>query len=218
VAHEVSTPLAVIVGRAEQLLGRVQGDERATSVLGIVLGQAERIQQIIRRFLDMARGGPPSLRLVDPADIANAAAASVEHRFAKAGVALFRDLPPDLPRVQCDRELLEQAVVNLLLNACDACAPGGRVTLDIRAVDGDIAFVVDDDGEGLPPGAAGRVTEPFFTTKPAGEGTGLGLAIAREIVQHHRGKLTIEPLPPRGTRARIDVPADEASFSPMERT
>ena len=125
IAHEVSTPLGVIVGRSEQLLGRAQGDERAARGAQIILQQADRIQTIIRRFLDMARGGPPSLERADPADVVRAAAASVEHRFAKAEVSLTMDIPAPMPPVQCDRALLEHAIVNLLLNACEACTPGG---------------------------------------------------------------------------------------------
>jgi len=70
-----------------------------------------------------------------------------------------------------------------------------------------VVFVVDDDGAGITPEAALRATEPFFTTKLPGEGSGLGLAIAREIINHHRGTLSIAPLAARGTRARVRVPA-----------
>ena len=74
-----------------------------------------------------------------------------------------------------------------------------------------IVFLVDDDGAGITPEAASRATEPFFTTKLPGEGTGLGLAIAREIINHHRGTLSVAPLPGRGTRARVQLPAARQS-------
>jgi signal transduction histidine kinase len=70
-----------------------------------------------------------------------------------------------------------------------------------------VAFTVVDDGAGITTENAARATEPFFTTKPAGEGTGLGLAITSEIVKMHRGRLSIEPASPRGTRASVIVPA-----------
>ena len=207
IAHEVSTPLGVIVGRAEQLATRAQGDERTTRNAQAILGQADRIQHIVRRFLDMARGGPPSLERVDPGRVVREAAASVEHRFAKAGVRLRVDVPPSMPVIHCDRDLLEHAVINLLLNACEACQPGGHVELAARSDAAQVAFVVTDDGAGISSEAAARAKEPFFTTKPEGIGTGLGLAIATEIVKSHRGELTIGPNPSgKGTRALIEIP------------
>ena len=206
IAHEVATPLAVIIGRAEQLLAKVRDDERAARGAQTILTQADRIQHIVRRFLDMARGGPPSLERVDPSSIVRAALDAVEHRFAKAGVALTSDISSAMPTIQCDRDLLEQAIVNLLLNACEACSDGGHVEIAARSDAERVAFVVTDDGAGITPDNALRAREPFFTTKPRGAGTGLGLAIATEIVKSHRGDLTIAPNAIKGTRALIEIP------------
>jgi signal transduction histidine kinase len=206
IVHEVATPLGIIVGRAEQLQARVQGDERATHGAQTILKQTDRIQQVIRRFLDMARGGPPTLERADPGEIARAAAASVEHRFAKAEVSLAADVPPDVPAIRCDRALLEQAIVNLLLNACEACRPGDHVEVSVRMEADRVAFVVTDDGAGIDVDHAARVTQPFFTTKAQRGGTGLGLAIATEIVKGHRGDLTIRPNERCGTCAQITIP------------
>jgi two-component system NtrC family sensor kinase len=206
IAHEMSTPLGVIVGRSEQLLGRVQGDERAVRGAQIILQQADRIRAIIRRFLDMARGGPPSLERADPAEVARAAASAVEHRFAEAGVSLASDIPPAMPAVQCDRALLEHAIVNLLLNACEACRPGEHVEVAARSGSDRVAFVVTDDGAGITREDAARAKQPFFTTKGPDQGSGLGLAIATEIAHSHRGELSIEPGAGGGTRACIEIP------------
>src|SRR5579859_3489850 len=154
----------------------------------------------------MARGGTPSLERVDPSTVVRAAAAAVEHRFARAGVTLDAEVPPSMPPIQCDRELLEHAIVNLLLNACDACPEGGQVELAAHADAQQVAFVVTDDGAGISHENARRATEPFFTTKSPGGGTGMGLAIATEIVKSHRGELTIGPRPEGGTRALIEIP------------
>jgi two-component system, NtrC family, sensor kinase len=209
IAHEVSTPLGIIVGRADQLLPRIAEDERSTRSLRAILAQAERIRRVVQGFLDLARGGTPSLGDVEPASVLRGAIALVEHRFAAAEVALTLDVAPDLPMIHCDVSMLEQALVNLLLNACDACKRHGHVAAKVFS-DGDrVAFTVVDDGGGITTENAARATEPFFTTKPAGQGTGLGLAITNEIVKMHRGKLVIEPASPRGTRVSVIVPASQ---------
>jgi signal transduction histidine kinase len=206
VAHEVSTPLGVIMGRAEQLIQRAPGDERAANNAQVILKQTDRIQQIVRRFLDMARGEPPSLERTDPSEVALAAARSVQHRFSQADVALTSDVPASMPAIQCDRALLEQALVNLLLNSCEACRPGERVEIAARADADSVAFMVTDDGAGISSEHAARATQPFFTTKAERGGSGLGLAIASEIAKSHRGELSIGPHAPRGTRACIQIP------------
>ena len=213
IAHEVSTPLAVIAGRAEQLAARSGGDERATRAVQAILEQSERIRRVVRGFLDLARGEEPVLGDTAPGAVLEGAIGLVEHRFAAAGVSLSRGAGArarDLPAIHCDLQMLQQAVVNLLLNACDACERGGRVEAS-AALDGEhVAFTVVDDGVGITPEAAARATEPFFTTKAKGQGTGIGLAIASEIVKLHRGTLSLRPASPRGTTATLRVPIRKA--------
>jgi signal transduction histidine kinase len=203
-AHELSTPLGVIVGRAEQILPRVSGDERATRGVQSILDQAERIREVIRGFLSVARGGSPVLREIEPAEVVKGAAALVEHRFVKAGVRLTFRVPDALPRIRCEPRLLEHALVNLLLNACEACAKDGQVVVELQPHAGMVEFAVVDEGAGIDEAIAARVLEPFFTTKATG--TGLGLAVANEIVKTHRGTLGITPLRPKGTRVAFQVP------------
>ncbi|MGE5182417.1 MAG: sensor histidine kinase, partial [Acidobacteriota bacterium] len=139
------------------------------------------------------------------------AAELVAHRFARARVELAVAAGDELPAVRCEPLLFKHALVNLLLNACDASPAGATVHLDVRAEGGEVVFAVTDDGDGIAPADAARAIEPFFTTKPAGKGTGLGLAIAREIASSHRGSLAIAPRDPRGTRAQISVPTEVVS-------
>jgi signal transduction histidine kinase len=100
-------------------------------------------------------------------------------------------------------------VVNLLLNACDACQPGDEVVVSARRSAAEVELVVEDPGSGISPADRERALEPFFTTKARGEGTGLGLAIAHEIVASHRGRLEFLPRQPRGTVAMIHLPPAE---------
>jgi len=177
----------------------------------------DRIDRVVRGLLTLARGGTPSLERVAPEALARAAVDLVSHRLDAAGVALRLSAEENLPDVACDARLLEQALVNLLLNACDACDEGGKVVFDVRRSGDRVAFIVTDDGEGIGEEVALRATEPFFTTKPEGKGTGLGLAIVNEIVSHHQGTLAIAArLSARGTEARIELPAqtDEVGRKP----
>ena len=206
IAHEIATPLGIISGRAEQLERPLAGDERSSRAVHAILEQTERIHQVIRAFLGLARGEAPLARDLPAPDLGRRAMALCEHRFARAGVTLEADFPDGGPTVRGDPNLLEQALVNLLLNACDACDRGGHVRLSVETGDG-VAFVIADDGVGIATADAARATEPFFTTKPKGAGTGLGLAIVSEIAKLHRGSLTIAPRQPRGTVARLVVPA-----------
>ena len=206
VAHEIGTPLGVISGRAAQLAGRLPEDERNLRLVQTIQEEAEHIHRTVRRFLELARGGTPRAEEFRPGDLVRAAAAMVEHRFHKAGVDLALDAPGDLPGMHGDFQLLQHLLVNLLLNACDASQGGDRVQVAARQEESRMVLEVTDQGKGIPEALAGRVLEPFFTTKPQGQGTGLGLALAREIVRMHRGRMALERVQPRGTRVRVELP------------
>jgi signal transduction histidine kinase len=203
----VSTPLGVIVGRAEQLARRLNEDERGLRAANAIQEQADRIGKIVRGFLALARGDATSLEEVEPEDIVRDATELVEHRFTTAHVSLAIEVAPELPAISCEPKLFTQVLVNLLLNACDACEKGGSVAIRALSEEGRIAFIVEDDGHGITRDDLARAKEPFFTTKPPGKGTGLGLAIATEIVSHHCGTLSLEPRSDgaRGTVARVEV-------------
>ena len=220
VAHEIGTPLGVIAGRAEQLAPRAE-DERTRRGLAAILDQVKRIDEVVRGLLGLARGHLPASERVAPAAVVEAAVGLVQHRFVKAGVPLGREVAPELPAVNGDARLLEHALCNLLLNACDACRAGGQVTVRAEAGSGgaerEIVFTVADTGAGISEADLHRVAEPLFTTKPVGEGTGLGLAIAREIVASHRGGLTVAPGGSGGTVVTVRLPAAAAVTGPGEK-
>jgi signal transduction histidine kinase len=205
-AHELGTPLGVIVGRAEQLAARVGSDSRSARAAQVILEQAERIQEVMKGFLSLAQGQRLSLQKAWPEQVLNGAVGLVQHRFERAGVHLIKEILPGLPPILCDSRLLEHALVNLLLNACDASAEGASVQVGVETTPQGVSFVVRDEGPGIPPADAARVMQPFFSTKPAGKGTGLGLAIANEIAKSHHGALVIGPGEGHGTRAAIQLP------------
>jgi two-component system NtrC family sensor kinase len=209
VAHEISTPLSVISARAEQMMPKLATDERLLASVTVILSQTERISQVIRGLLGLARGETPSTERLTPAALIHNAVALVEHRFEKVGVPLRREVAPVVPAVMGDPRLLEHAIVNLLLNACDACKGGGDVVIRAHVKDGELEIAVEDTGTGISLADAERALEPFFTTKGREGGTGLGLAIAHEIVANHRGRLVFSNVTPHGTRAAILLPPIE---------
>ena len=209
IAHEIATPLGVIAARAEMLTPRTNTDEalKASSrAAQAIMEQTEKIRGIIRSFLALARGEAPVGARLSPRDLLGSATRMVEHRFAAAGIGLDVEASADVPAVFGEPRLLEQALVNLLLNACDASKPGQRVRAGLDADAQMVCFRIEDLGAGMEPEALRHATEPFFTTKAAGKGTGLGLAIANEIAKHHQGRLVIGPREGGGTEARLELP------------
>ncbi len=206
IAHELGTPLGVIVGRVEQVIERVD-DERAKGALGVVLEQVERIRRIVRGCLALARGDSPQLVPTAPQDLVDRAIDLVRHRFDKAEVALECVIDDDLPPVNCEPALFEQVLVNVLLNACEATPRGSGVRLEVHREEREVHFVVEDEGAGISAEIAQHATEPFFSTRRSQGGSGLGLTIAREIVSHHAGRLTLSAREQRGTRAIIAIPS-----------
>ena len=207
IAHEIATPLGVIAARTEMVTPRLQSDERGARALRSITEQIEKIRGIITSFLALSRGESPAQARLDARDVLASAKSMVEHRFGAAQIVLDVDSPDKAVHVFADARLVEQALVNLLLNACDASKPGQHVRASLREGEGRVVFAVEDDGAGISPDVAARATEPFFTTKPAGEGTGLGLAIANEIAKHHQGRFVIGPRASGGTEARLELPA-----------
>jgi signal transduction histidine kinase len=211
-AHEIGTPLGIISGRIEQLraMNLEQNAPRGQELLLQVSQQIERIGRLIRSFLAFARGDSPMLVPARAEDLARNAARLVGHRFSAAEVGLELELGAAKDaRITCEPALFEQVIVNLLSNALEASSPGQHVTLSIEPSASELAFVVRDEGAGMPEAERARATEPFFTTKAGRGGSGIGLTIAREIVVHHRGDLVIRGRSdgaPNGTEAVVRVP------------
>ena len=192
VAHEVGTPLGIISGRAEQLLPKLPGGDAGEPLRKGVVVDPRAGGQGVDHHPPAARlrARPPRRRRggFAGAGAGGAAAALLEHRFRHAKVALVVDAPPSVPPLAADPGQLEQVFVNLMMNACDACASGGQVTVRARQQRRrQVAFEVVDDGGGISPEHLSSVLDPFFTTKKRGQGTGLGLTIAADIVKNHGG-------------------------------
>jgi two-component system, NtrC family, sensor histidine kinase HydH len=124
------------------------------------------------------------------------------------------EVPEGLPPLSADPDQLQQVVLNLALNGCDACAPGGTVRpaahVEAPGEPGawsGVRVTVRDDGCGIPPESLNRVFDPFFTTKKRGQGTGLGLTVVAQIVRNHGGRIELESAPGQGTCVTLWWPA-----------
>jgi len=206
-AHEVATPLGVIGMRAEQLCEHAEED-RDRRAARAVSEQVLRIRELMQRFLAIARGAAPLREDFPAREVITETVARVQHRFDRAGVTLRTVLLDDLPRLHGDARLLEHALSNLLVNACDASPAGAEVVLTATCDGHELKIEVCDRGFGIDPAQVARAVEPFVSTKPEGEGTGLGLAIASEVIRMHRGRLGLEPRIGGGTCAVLRLPAE----------
>ncbi len=164
-----------------------------------------RIQEIVKNLRDFARLDESELKEADVNECTAAAVAVARSRATARKIDVTMDLPP-LPRTLCYPAKINQAVFNLLVNAVEACEPGGRVQVATRAGPDGLEIHVTDNGGGIDPAIRHKVFDPFFTTKPPGQGTGLGLSISYGVAQDHGGRISFEPAPGRGTHFTLTIP------------
>jgi signal transduction histidine kinase len=131
----------------------------------------------------------------------------VEHLLERGNIGLDIDLDPELPVVQAVAGQLEQVLINLITNAVHAVESGGRVVVRAKLLDLSTALIeVGDSGPGIREEDRERIFEPFFTTKPDGKGTGLGLPIVRNIIEQHRGQISVARSDLGGAAFRVTIP------------
>lgn len=205
VAHEVGTPLGLIRVKAEALRDALQ-DSPEEQDARTILGQVDRLRDVVQGFLRAARGSMPEQTRVTAARLAQAVRELIAHRFQAAEVELTVDIAPEMPEVRVNALLVEHALVNLLVNACDASPKGSRVTLRVRQEGEDVVFEVLDEGEGVREEDRARLLRPFFSRKA--HGTGLGLALTNEIARMSRGSVTLAARSPRGAIATLRLPRE----------
>jgi signal transduction histidine kinase len=165
----------------------------------------KRIQHIVKDLRDFARLDESDLHEVDVNTGIESTLNIIRNRAKKQDVELVVETNP-LPLVSCYPAKINQVVLNLVANAIDACAHGGRVAVRTASRDGQIVIEVDDNGCGIEPAIRDKIFDPFFTTKPPGQGTGLGLSISYQIVQDHGGSIDVDSAPGKGTRFKVRLP------------
>jgi len=199
VAHEINTPLGIILGYAQLLQDDVPEGGQVHADLRIIERQAKICRKIVADLLGFSRQHESSMGEMDVNESIREVVSLVRHTFGLEKIAIELDLDVTLPTITGDREKLAQVWMNLLNNARDAMAGDGtvRVSSRRRGPDGGLAVSVADSGTGISLEHLGKVFDPFFTTKGVGEGTGLGLSVSFGIVQNHGGTIEVEsPVPP----------------------
>jgi signal transduction histidine kinase len=164
-----------------------------------------RVRDIVRNLRDFARLDEAEFKEADLNAGLQSAIEIARHQMKEKGIRLETDFGA-LPPVLCHPGKVNQVFLNLLVNAVQACEPGGVVAVRSRAEPGGVAVEVRDDGCGIRPEHRSRLFEPFFTTKPVGQGTGLGLSVSFGIVRDHGGTIEVESEVGRGTTFRVRLP------------
>ena len=204
-AHEIGTPMNVILGRAELLMRKAK-DDNTRRGLGTIVTQVERITKIMNQLLSFARKRPAEFSHVDLRTIIADVIDVFQERLAKQHISVERPLPEYLPTVWADADHMNQVLINLILNACQAMPEGGTLTFDLEANDSEVRLGVQDTGCGISKDQKSRIFDPFFTTKSVGEGTGLGLTVVHGIIQEHQGTIFVDSVPGKWTKFVLTLP------------
>jgi signal transduction histidine kinase len=210
ISHEIRNPLASIKGTAEILLDESTPESKRAEFLKLMLDEVSRLNQVVANFLELARFQRLHREQADLNDIFQRMLQIVDLQPARKKIEVRSEFAPDLPRVSLDVSQMEQAILNLMLNAVAASPAGGTMTLTTRheTLDGEALIIgeVSDTGEGIQPDHLPHVFDPFFTTKR--DGTGLGLPIVKRILNAHGGTVEITSEAGRGTCVTLKIPID----------
>jgi two-component system, NtrC family, sensor kinase len=222
IAHELGTPLNVITGHAQLITEESSPESPAYQNAAIVSQQAQRVTRIMRQLLDFARRRTPQKYSHDVLTIAEQATALLAPLALRSRIRLEIHHPRSQFHGSMDPEHMQQALMNLIMNAIQAMPDGGIVTIRLdRALakppssphGAEAAYVrieIRDTGEGIPADVLPRIFEPFVTTKEPGVGTGLGLSIASGIVAEHGGWIDVKSEAEKGSRFFVYLPLEEA--------
>lgn len=220
IAHDFNNCLHAISGYTELLIQKGRFEESQRDMLNMIAHVASRASGTVRRLLMFARKSEPSFAAVNLNEVVEHTLQILSHTIPKM-ISIEKDLTPDLPHIFADRFQLEQVLINVASNACDAMPDGGVLRFSSGAISlreaakaaqfdvepGDyVALMVADSGLGMDRQTQERVFEPFFTTKELGKGTGLGMSVVYGIVRGHGGSIQCRSQPGDGTTFEILFP------------
>ena len=202
VAHEVRNPLAGIKGAIQVLMSRRTADDAELPVMRDIVARIDALSELINDLMVFARPRPPRLAVVELHSIVADAITIVRRDPSAHSVQI--DVEGDDVSISADGELVRATLLNLLLNAAQAMAGNGRVTVHTSRHDNEARIQIRDTGPGIPAEIREQIFEPFFTTKA--RGGGLGLPIARRTAELHGGSLTLECPAEGGTLVTMTLP------------
>jgi hypothetical protein len=210
IAHEIKNPLAGIAGVIQVIRKDMLVGEQKKAVLDEVLSQVERMDKAVRNLLSFARPPEPKMTLVDINELVGKLLDFLSPQFAKNAILAERRLATGLPWLTLDPDLVQQALINVALNAIQAMPEGGKFIVETRATKssgdapGSVEIVFSDTGKGISAENLSRIFGPFFTTRQ--QGTGLGLSITQRIIEQHNGEINVTSAPGKGAVFTISFP------------
>ncbi len=210
VAHEVRNPLNAIKGATHYLKGEI-GNTHYQSYLDLIEDQVERVNHVATTLLNLARPLKPEFQPADLREVLQRALVDTREAIMEKAIHVVIDVTEDLPTIPVDENQIEQALVNIILNAVDAMDEGGELHFEFARKTGRgcdepeyIELAIRDTGRGIPEDIQEQIFQPFFTTKT--KGTGLGLTIVKKIIDHHQGNIQLTSVPEQGTVVTIQLP------------
>jgi signal transduction histidine kinase len=203
--HELNNPLAVIVGRAQLLLSRIDDAESARS-LRIMLNQAGRAHRILRDLMFVGRPPGRRLRTCRPSELLRDSVRDFQDECAARGIRLSSEIDDAVPAAWTDPDALRHLADILIRNAIQATPSGGKIQVGSRLQLDQLLWWFSDSGRGLDPAEAAHLFDPFYCGRQAGRGLGLGLPRAARIVEMAGGRLRWSSNPGQGTVFQVNLP------------
>ena len=212
VAHEINNPMTTILTSVMLMQEDTDPGDPRYQELQTITDETLRCSKIVTSLLAFARQVKPSKTAYNLNDVVMECAMLTRKQAAFNDVVLEESLSDDLPLTNIDKDKIEQALINLILNAIEATGPGGKVTLSVEFVPETETFeiTVSDSGRGIPYEDMDKIFDPFFTTTK--NGTGLGLAITLGIIEQHDGTVDVQSTLGEGTTFTIRLPLDRGDI------
>lgn len=206
-AHEIRNPLSSVKMNSQIILKNMALDGNDKRRMEIIVHEISRLERILDEMLDFARPIKLKLEPVAIHTVLEACLEIMEAKMKERGIFVKRRFPENLPHLPLDREKMEQACFNVLLNAMEALLEGGWIEVGASQPDEEEGFLqieVSDSGPGIPPEDLPFIFDPFFSNKK--KGTGLGLSNVKKIMEAHGGSASVVPRKPHGTTVRLNIP------------
>ena len=201
IAHEIRNPLNIIATSAERLRKRYNRDD---PVFSYITEEVQKLDEILTGYLDFAKARSQERRPYSVQRIARRCLMILDGDLKARHIQVVCDLLPGDIMISCDDKRIQQAILNVLLNAIQAVSTGGRIEISVKATAKYATVVIKDNGGGIPERLLKDVTRPFFTTKE--RGSGLGLSVVRTIIEEHHGTLDIKSVPSSGAEISLTIP------------